>query len=810
MAANSLKITNEFIDDGVDIKRYISLFISNWYWFAIGLFVSLSLAYGINRYSEEIFSVSSSLLLKDPLFGVGQGIDPIFPGSDAFRNQPNLKNEIGILKSYDLNLRVMKMLPEFQVVYGAIGRRNIAEKRLYKNSPFTVEFSRADQEKLRSRIYLTFISDSTFILSSSGKKEDGRQFGFGDMVEIDGARLIIKARENSRFVYDEANSNKYYFYIERLENLANIYRNKLDIRPIEEDATLLILSVSGYVALQEVDYLNELMDQYKSFGLDSKNEIAQNTIDFVEQQIQKISNSLEEAESELEQFRMNNLVIDLSTEGTIIQNKLVDLENEKNTIESKISYYNYLNDYLNNRTSLSDIISPSAMGVNDPALVSIIDELLQKTGQRSEMELQVSQRMPSINLLDSRIGFLKGALRDNINNGLENLVSSLKETESRLKAAEADLLKLPATERELINIQRKFDLTNTVYTYLLEKKAEAEIARASTVPDSRIIDNANEFNRIRIKPRESRNYLTALMLGFFLPVIGLLLIDFFNNRIIDKTDVQRGTRAPILGYISHNDQGNELPVVSKPGSTLAESFRSIRTSIKYFVKEIEHPVIAISSTISSEGKTFVSVNLAAITALLGKRVLLVGLDLRKPRIHKIFDLGNETGVSSYLIGGCDFDEIIFETGVKNLWYVPAGPIPPNPAELIESDRMKQFIAEARDKFDFVIIDTPPVAIVTDALILAPLVDINAFVVRQRYSSKNTLNLIEEFYSSKLLNNLSIIINDISLSGYYGYGLRYGYTLRYGGYSYGYNLYGDYVSSKYGYGNKSSGYYTSSE
>jgi len=364
--------------------------------------------------------------------------------------------------------------------------------------------------------------------------------------------------------------------------------------------------------------------------------------------------------------------------------------------------------------------------------------------------------------------------------------------------------KLPATEREYINIQREFDLNNTVYTYLLEKRAEAGIARASAVSSNRIIDRAEVFNSYRIKPKPKQNLIKAVALGFFIPVLLIFLIDFLNNKIIDKKDVEKSTQAPILGCINHNTYKSELPVNEKPGSTMAESFRSIRSNLKYFLKDNENAVIAVSSTISGEGKTFISVNLANVLAILGKKVLVVGLDLRKPRIHKMLDIENNKGLSTYLSGIDKYNEIIQKTAIENLYYTPAGPIPPNPAELIESQKMKEFFDKARKEFDYIIIDTPPIAVVTDALLIASLTDMYLLVVRQRYTSKNTLGLIQELYRNKTLKNIGIVINDISVSGYYGYGLRYGYSGGYG-YNYGYNYYNYY--GKYGYTDISKEYYT---
>jgi capsular exopolysaccharide synthesis family protein len=385
---------------------------------------------------------------------------------------------------------------------------------------------------------------------------------------------------------------------------------------------------------------------------------------------------------------------------------------------------------------------------------------------------------------------------------MKTLDNVIKDSDYRILLVESELNKLPGTERKLINIQRKFDLNNTVYNFLLEKKAEAGIAKASTVSDNRIIDKSVPFNSFKISPKSSKNYMMSLLLGILIPGILILLIDYMNNKIIDKKDIEKGTRVPVIGFISHNNLKTEIPVAERPGSTLSESFRSLRTNLKYFIKETKNPVISVSSTISSEGKTFISANLAAIIASNRMKVLLVGLDLRKPRIHKIFGISNETGISTYLIGQEKFANIIFQTEIENLWYAPSGPVPPNPAELIDSPAMKEFIIKAKTQFDYIIIDTPPVALVTDALLVSPFSDFYLFIVRQRYSSKNTLELIEELSNNENIKSMGIVINDLSLSGYYGYGLRYGYYGRYG-YSYGHNYYGDYN----GYSKKGKEYYT---
>lgn len=787
-------------DEGINLKRYISLFVSNWYWFAVALFIAISIAYGINRWSEKVYTVSSTLLIKG---NQDAGLSNIFPGSDSYRSQQNLKNEIGILRSFRLNEMVMKRLPEFYIEYTKVGKRGIAETRMYKQCPFIVQYDSLHRQTQGRRVDIRILSETKYRLELNGNRSFAKELSFGERFREMGFDFTINLRDRAGFRYDPDNSNKYYFVFTNPASLANRYRSKLSVVPIEEDASLVRLSTTGFVPEQEADYLNMLMDVYLEFGLEYKNQTATQTIDFIEDQLGSISDSLRRAESELENFRLYNKLIDISREGSAIQSKLESIDAERTKLIMQKSYYEYLKDYIDSKRETGDIVAPSVMGVTDQLLMGMVSQLSQLQQQKKKLAMNLSESAEPLRLLESNIESVRQAMRENVNDGLLNIERTISETDRRLQEVDREIRKLPTTERQMINIQRKFDLNNTVYTFLLEKRAEAGIAKASNVSDNRIIDNASTYNTSRIKPKEKQNLTMAIFLGLLIPLLGILLIDYLNNKVIDKKDVERGTKAPVIGYVSHNRLKTEIPVIENPGSTIAESFRSVRTSLKYFVKDIKCPVISVSSTITAEGKTFVSANLAAIIAMSGKKVLLVGLDLRKPRIHKIFGVNGDGGISNYLIGEETFDDVIIETGTENLWYAPSGPVPPNPAELIESPKMDEFIKKAKKEFDYIIIDTPPVAIVTDALLVSPLTDFYIFVVRQRYTSKNTLDLIEELHKNENIKSIGIVINDISISGYYGYGLRYGYAFGYG-YNYGYNYYGYY--GKYGYSDDAKGYY----
>jgi tyrosine-protein kinase Etk/Wzc len=397
--------------------------------------------------------------------------------------------------------------------------------------------------------------------------------------------------------------------------------------------------------------------------------------------------------------------------------------------------------------------------------------------------------------LNESIHNLKLVIIENARNNLGTLDISLKNADDQINKVENEIHNLPVTERQYINIERKFNLNNNIYIYLLQKRAEAGIAKASNIADNKILDPAHVENAVKVSPKNSLNYMLALAIGLLLPFLIILIYDYFNNKIVDKSDIERNTTIPVIGAVGHNDTMAEIAVIENPKSSLAESFRSIRTNLQYLVTDEETKIISVSSALSSEGKTFVALNLASIIAMSDIKTLLLGMDLRKPKMHKIFNINNNVGVSTMLIGESNFDEIIYPTNVKNLYICPAGPIPPNPAELLNSDRLNEFLKEISKKFQYVVMDTPPLAIVTDAQILNKLSNINLFILRQKFSNKGVLQFIQNLYEKKEFRNLALVINDIKVSGYYGYAYRYGYGYGYG-YHYDYSYrYSDYLSGK---------------
>jgi capsular exopolysaccharide synthesis family protein len=782
-------------NDDVDITHYIGLFMSNWYWFVAALFCAVVIAYGINHYTERIYSVSASLLIKDDANGGGMtSLDRIIPGGDAFGSQQNLQNEIGILKSFSLNYRVMQKLPEFQVTTELLGRRGIARNRIYQSSPFIVRFDSIEKQLTDVPVSIKILPDDTYSIEIAGTDSGEKTYTFGERINIAGFDFALVKRSPGIRMFDERISNNYNITFTRPEVLANLYRSKLNIAPLDENASLVNISISGASPLQESVYLNKLMEEYIQQGLDFKNQTVEKTIEFIDQQLGLIADSLSIAENKLENFRLTNRLIDLSSEGIAIKTKLEDYTKEKINVGLQKQYYDYLSEYLKSRNESGEIVSPTVMGVADQRLIQLVMELAELQLQKKQLKYNFSANQPAINLIDSKIEDARAALEENVRNSVLNTERELRDIGNRIHAVEGELNRLPGTERKLINIQRKFDLNNTVYTYMLEKRSEAGIAKASNVSGNRIIDHAEPFNSSLISPKQKKNYLLSFLIGLLLPGAYIFIVDLLQNKILDKKDIEKKTNVPIIGVVGHNTSGDDIPVITKPGSALAESFRNIRTNLKYYLNGEKNIVIAVTSTISGEGKTFISLNLASVIAMLGKKTLVVGLDMRRPRLDRILESGN-VGLSSFLIGDCGFSEIVNKTGSPNLYFVSSGPVPPNPSELIESVKMKEFMSRAKEEFEYIILDTPPMGIVSDALLIKSYSDINIFVIRQGFSYKSTLELIQSAFEKKEFKNLSIAVNDVHVSGYFGYGLRYGYG-SYNGYEYNYGSVHHYNKSNY--------------
>jgi tyrosine-protein kinase Etk/Wzc len=774
-------------EETLDIKKFLFRIQYNWWWFALSFFVCLTIAYLVNRYSEEIYQASSSVIVANENTPVSD-IETLVADMTKTRNQQSkalVQNEITILKSYKMARLAIEQL-DFGITYTMVGRRGIAELILYHQSPFVVIPDTLNNNRLNYPVNITILSSSQYRLEIDDEYKISRVMYFGEVFKHKNFNFMLLPRRPEIIKKLDYFPQKYYFIMNDINGLSNKYRKQLNVTVNDDKGSILILSLKGPNREQICDYLNKLSDVYIESNLIDKNITSSNTIRFINGQLKEIIDSLR-----LTGFRQQNFlsvykIVDISQEGNTLYKQFELLNTEKAKTDITSSYFDYIKKYVESKKDNSDIVAPAVMGIQDPLLNALVLQINILNTKKRELQFSVNQSSSVLNEVNEQIE----NVRRDLNENLENLIQSNNITtlslNRRIASLEMEIQKLPSTERQLINIRRDFNINDKIYTFLLQKRAEAGITKASNAPDNQRLDMAMPENAIRIKPTYSINYMMALAIGGILPLILLILIEYFNSKIVDKNVIEQLTSAPLLGSVGHNEKLFELPVFENPKSALAESFRALRANLQYFMKSEKNNVIAVSSTVSGEGKTFCAANLAAILAMAGRKTLLVSLDLRKPKVHRIFKLDNSTGISSYLAGITSLEKVIFPTNIQNLFVAVSGPVPPNPAELIESAPMMNFINSLKQQYDYIIIDTPPVAIVTDALLLKEMVDIYVFVVRHGFSDKQVLKLIENLYTKRGITNLALLVNDVLTKGYFNYNSSYGYGYGYGyGYEHGY-------------------------
>lgn len=760
-------------EETVDIRKFLFKIIRHWYWFALSLFITYSIAFLINRYKEPEYNVSATLLINDEKKSTAE---LLISAVDRFSARKNIDNEIAILKSLKMAQKAVSGLEDFRISYFTVGR--VRKPMLYKKAPFEVITDSTANNSRNYPVNITILNKKQYQLEFEELKIK-KTHEFGVPYKDDNFNFTIVLKDPG---YVPPPTVKYYFVINDAYSIASLYRDKLNITTNDKRGTVLTLSTTGLNPSMEADYINKLMEVYIRTGLEEKNQTAINTINFIDQQLETVVDSLHKAEDKLQNFRLNNKILDISAEGSAIMSRLEKVQSEKVSVDMQLNYFKYLQGYIEKKKDFREVMAPAVMGIGDPLLNSLVSELATLFGERSVMALNAQQNFPGLNLINSKIQTRLDALKENMRELINTTNLSLNDIKRRQGDVEKEIQRLPVTERHLLTIQRDFKLNDQIYDFLLQRRAEAAISKASNVADNKVLDAASPMNCYQITPKASRNKMIAYVLGILIPLSILIVIEFFNERIIEPKDIEKLTKVPIFGSIGHNEKMSDLPVADNPKSAIAESFRALRTNLQYVMRSDEQKIICISSTISGEGKTFCSVNLASIIAQSNKKTLLMSLDLRKPKIHRIFNIENEKGISTFLIGKTSYEESIFQTNIKNLSIATSGPVPPNPAELLETPAMETFINMAKQHFDVIIMDTPPLAIVTDAFLLTRFSNSFLFVVRQNYSTKAVLQLVDDLQIKRNIPNIGILINDVKIVSYYGrkYGYNYGY-----GYGYGY-------------------------
>ena len=576
--------------------------------------------------------------------------------------------------------------------------------------------------------------------------------------------------------------------------VARDYCKSLSIAPTSKTTSVAVISLKNSSLQRGQDFINQLLEMYNRNTNNDKNEIAQKTAEFIDERIGIISKELGSTEANLETFKRDAGITDLTSEAQIAL--AGNAEYEKKSVENRtqISLVNDLRKYL--RGNEYEVL-PSNVGLQDAALIGAIERYNEMLMERKRLLRTSTENNPTIVNLDTSIRAMKANVQATLEGTLQGLMITKESLDREASRYSRRISNAPGQERAYVSIARQQEIKAGLYLMLLQKREENAIALAATANNAKIIDEAIADD-IPVSPKRSMIYLIALVLGIGIPVGIIYLIELTKFKIEGRADVEKLTSVPVVGDIpltdEKNDKNGSIAVFENKNNLMSETFRNIRTNLQ-FMLDNDQKVILVTSTVSGEGKSFVSSNLAISLSLLGKKVVIVGLDIRKPGLNKVFQLSNkEKGITQYLSNPeTDLMELVQPSDVnKNLFILPGGTVPPNPTELLARNGLDRAIEILKKNFDYVILDTAPIGMVTDTLLIGRIADLSVYVCRADYTHKAEYTLINELSFEKKLPNLCTVINGVDLKkrkygyyyGYGKYGKHYGYGKRYG-YGYGY-------------------------
>ena len=769
--------------------EWLFTFLHYWYLFVIALAIALGLAMLKNRRWMPTYLSTGSIVIKENT-GYGGASLALMQGFGVDAGYKNVNNQMIMLGSYDLTSRVVDSLPFFNVEYITQGR--FKTRQLFRQTPIVVEYTRLDARAYGILYQVNFLHDGSIHISSTDESVPlDLHAHYGEPISC--ALFDIKVWPTEFMM----NSGKVYFRFRDHESLVNEFMSRLQLSFVREGSTVLALSMVSETPQRDCEFIDMLAKIYLLQNLEQKNEVAENSIKFINEQLENLQASLQVSEGAMTDFRQENRFIDVNSYAGQLMGQITNYDMQKMEFRLRETYFDYLINYIHQGIENDAVIAPSTMGLNDAGLTALVSQLNDLRIQRGE-------------LTQKNVYYAKYTKdMENVKAAIEELVKSMRasldiekaDMELRYKEALDAIQTLPEKELQMVAIERNYRIDDNYYTFFLQKRAEAEIQKASNTPDNSIMDKARVQAVMNAKAK-SKTTTTYLIIGFLIPLVLIVLSELLNNKIRSPKDVVKLKSFRLIGTLRHARNQNPTLVRASPRSSYAEMLRAIRTRIEFVLRRKEKMVICVTSTESGDGKTFLSTNLASLYAMTGKKTLLIDLDLRKPNIHTKLGLESGSGMSNFLIGDCELEEILLTETPFGFDFLRAGTIPPNPGELIHSDKLANTIKEMRDKYDYIVIDTSPIGLVPDAYAVIEQSDMCLFVIRCMQTNKSFCKQTVEQMMQVVDNmeKVQIVLSDIPTEGRHSYGSGYGYGYGgYGGYGYGHLGYGGYGGYGYGYG-----------
>ena len=780
-------------EEQVNIQELLFRYLIHWPWFVISIIICIACAWGYLRLTTPIYNISATVLIKDEKKGGGASMSSDLEkmGLEGFvSSSSNVDNEIEVLRSKSLAREVVNNLGLF-VTY--MDEDEFPSKELYHTSPVLVSLTHQEADKLPGRMEINMILQPTGALGvqiTVGEKEYRKQFDkLPAVFPTDEGTVAFFANNDTLSAVCPENITKERHitaFINRPFSVLKEYVNSLSIAPTSKTTSVVVISLENTNTRRGRDYINKLLEMYNINANNDKNEVAQKTAEFIDERIGIISKELGSTEQDLENFKRSAGITDLSSEAQIALTGNAEYEKKRVENQTQINLVMDLQRYMKGNEYE---VLPSNIGLQDAASAGAIDRYNQMLVERKRLLRTSTENNPTIINLDTSIR----AMRTNVQATLDATLKGLQITKEDL-AREASrysrrINDAPTQERQFVSIARQQEIKSGLYLMLLQKREENAITLAATANNAKIIDEALADDN-PISPKKTIVYLAALVLGVGLPVGVIYLIGLTKFKIEGRADVEKLTSLPVVGDIPLADEKTgSIAVFENQNNLMSETFRNVRTNLQFMLENGKN-VILVTSTISGEGKSFISANLAISLSLLGKKVVIVGLDIRKPGLNKVFNIPKkEHGITQYLTNTtANLMDFVQPSDInKNLFILPGGTVPPNPTELLARGGLEKAIETLKANFDYVILDTAPVGMVTDTLLIGRVADLSVYVCRADYTHKAEFTLINELAENNKLPNLCIAVNGLDLNS-----RKYGYY-------YGYGKYGKY----YGYGKRGS-------
>jgi len=774
-----------------DFKGFLMKIAGYWKWFVLSLLIAFTIAYQVNIRKEKVYGMETLISVKEesnPLFTSNTSLVFNWGGTSD-----QVQTISTTLQSRSHNELVVDKL-QYYIDYLAQGKYNLVDA--YGAVPFYVAIDKSKAQIAGNLISIKFLSateyeiripfesNSVSLINYTDNSYSGtavvagdfvKKYKVGEQVSLPFLNWKLQINDNPGLYA----GNEYFVRFNDFNGTVSRYKG-INVRSDDKGSSILTLGMQGTNKARMVEYLNATVNMLIKRQLDGKNRFATNTIAFIDSTLVAMESQLKETGNELKSFRKDKNIYDIEGGGEKFSDKILDFDVQKDELARKLAYYNSLKGYLKSSVDYSKLPAPSVAGIDDPNVVTNVSKLIALSTQRSEMAYAVKSDK-IFKDFDSQMAAIKNVLLENIASAKTSVQYDLALVNNKISQAESTIKRLPDDQQELIKIKRKYDLSDNIYNTFLQKRSEADIVKAANLSDIHFIDPAKDVGGGLIGPKTSVNYVLALFLGVLIPLVFVFIVFFINNAIQNTDDISQLTKIPLIGVVGLVKNMSDLAVYEKPKSALSESFRAIRSSLQFLYKKQNvdgAKTLMITSSVSGEGKTFCSINIATVFALSEKKTVILGMDLRKPKLFDEFNLSNDVGVVNYLIKQKTVDEIVNHTHIPYLDVILSGPVPPNPSEMIMNDGMRELIDELKVKYDYIILDTPPVGLVTDALELSQYADVTLYIVRQNFSKKEMITLLNNRIRRGELDNTSIIFNGFENKAKYGAG--YGYD---GGYSY---------------------------